>query len=72
MAQSRQTHPSDQRPGARRGSSTDVTLVGIYVSNGQMVDAPYTGAEVRVESFPTAVGASWGTDTYLGATSNDN
>jgi hypothetical protein len=34
-----------------------------------MVDAPYTGAEVRVESFPTAVGASWGPDTYLGATS---
>lgn len=55
-----------------RGSSIDVTQVGIYVGNGQMVDAPNIGAEVRVESFPTAVGASWGTDTYLGATSNDN
>jgi hypothetical protein len=37
-----------------------------------MVDAPHTDAEVRVESFPTAVGASWGTDTYLGATSIDD
>jgi cell wall-associated NlpC family hydrolase len=53
-------------------SGTDVTHVGIYVGNGQMVDAPYTGAEVRVESFPTAVGASWGTVTYLGATSIDD
>jgi hypothetical protein len=53
-------------------SSIDVTHVGIYVGNGQMVDAPHTGAEVRVESFPAAVGASWRTDTYLGATSIDD
>jgi hypothetical protein len=33
-----------------------------------MDDAPHTGADVRVESFPTTVGASWGTDTYLGST----
>jgi cell wall-associated NlpC family hydrolase len=28
-----------------------VTHVGIYVGNGQMVDAPHTGAAVRVESY---------------------
>ena len=50
------------------GSSTDVTHVGIYVGNGQMVDAPHTGADVRIESLPTTVGASWGTDIYVGAT----
>lgn len=50
------------------GSTTDVTHVGIFVGNGQMVDAPHTGADVRVEPFPTRSGASWGTDTYLGAT----
>jgi len=49
------------------GGPADVTHVGIYVGNSQMVDAPHTGADVRVESFPTTVGASWGTDTYLGA-----
>jgi len=47
---------------------TDVSHVGIYIGNGQMVDAPYTGVDVRVESFPTTVGASWGSDIYVGAT----
>jgi len=47
---------------------TDVSHVGIYIGNGQMVDAPYTGVDVRVESFPTTVGASWGSDLYVGAT----
>ena len=50
----------------------DVSHVGIYVgtAGGQayMVDAPHTGADVRVEAFPTTVGAAWGTDVYLGAT----
>jgi cell wall-associated NlpC family hydrolase len=54
------------------GEPSNVEHVGIFVGmeGGQavMVDAPYTGADVRVESFPTTVGASWGTDTYLGAT----
>ncbi len=51
---------------------SNVEHVGIFVGmegdQAVMVDAPYTGADVRVESFPTTVGASWGTDTYLGAT----
>lgn len=33
-----------------------------------MVDAPYTGADVRVEPFPATVGAAFGGLTYLGAT----
>jgi len=33
--------------------------VGIYIGNGQMIDAPHTGAEVRVESYnwPDYIGA---------------
>jgi hypothetical protein len=33
-----------------------------------MVDAPHSGAHVRVEPFPNAVGSAWGGETYLGAT----
>lgn len=48
----------------------DVTHVGLVVDpSGQMVDAPHTGASVRVEPFPPIVGYSWGSDSYLGATS---
>jgi len=50
------------------GGPTDITHVGIYIGNGQMVDAPYTGVDVRVESFPMTVAASWGSDIYVGAT----
>jgi cell wall-associated NlpC family hydrolase len=52
-------------------SSTDITHVGIYLGNGEMIDAPYTGAEVRVESIPTTADASWGADIYVGATEPD-
>ena len=46
-----------------------VTHVGLVVNpSGQMVDAPHTGAFVRVEDFPTSAGASWGGDVYVGAT----
>jgi hypothetical protein len=31
-----------------------------------MVDAPHTGADVRVEPFPTTIGTQWGTDTVVG------
>ena len=50
------------------GGPTDITHVGIYIGNGQMVDAPYTGADVRVESTPTTPGASWGSDIVVGVT----
>jgi cell wall-associated NlpC family hydrolase len=46
-----------------------VTHVGLVVdASGQMVDAPHTGASVRLESFPLSIGARWGGDIYLGAT----
>jgi cell wall-associated NlpC family hydrolase len=46
-----------------------VTHVGLVVDpSGRMVDAPHTGATVRVESFPLAIGSGWGGDLYLGAT----
>jgi cell wall-associated NlpC family hydrolase len=46
-----------------------VTHVGVVIdSGGLMVDAPHTGAAVRVESFPLTVGSAWGGDIYVGAT----
>jgi cell wall-associated NlpC family hydrolase len=46
-----------------------VTHVGMVVdAAGLMVDAPHTGAFVRLEPFPVLVGAHWGGDLYLGAT----
>ena len=34
-----------------------------------MADAhTHIGADVRVESFPATVDASWGTDAFVGAT----
>ena len=55
------------------GSGTsDIDHVGLYVgvSGGAsiMVDAPHTGADVRVEQFPTTVGATFGDLLYVGAT----
>jgi cell wall-associated NlpC family hydrolase len=50
----------------------DIGHVGIYagVQDGHavMVDAPHTGADVRVEPFPDVVGQSWGAERYVGAT----
>lgn len=47
---------------------TAISHVGIYVGDGQMVDAPHTGADVRVEPTPTIPGSSWGTDILVGET----
>ena len=45
--------------------------VGIYIGNGQMIDAPHTGADVRIDSNPLGwanyVGATRPTD-HTGAT----
>ncbi len=50
----------------------DVSHVGLYVGveggRTMMVDAPHTGAEVRVEAFPVIPGAKWGSDIFVGAT----
>jgi cell wall-associated NlpC family hydrolase len=46
----------------------DVTHVGLVVMPGFMVDAPHTGAAVRVEAFPDQVGARWGDDVVVGFT----
>ena len=49
-----------------------VSHVGLYlgVQGGRtfMVDAPHTGADVRVEAFPATPGAKWGSDIFVGAT----
>ena len=54
------------------GGPGDVEHVGLYVGvqDGQavMVDAPHTGADVRVEPFPTTIGASFGDEGFVGAT----
>jgi cell wall-associated NlpC family hydrolase len=46
--------------------------VGIYVGivggDDVMVDAPYTGADVRAEAFPATVGARFGSLLFVGAT----
>ncbi len=41
--------------------------VGIYVGGSAMVDAPYTGADVRVDTIPMSVGAAWSSQVVLGA-----
>jgi len=46
----------------------DVTHVGIVIAADQMVDAPHTGALVRIDTIPTTVGAPWGTEQLVGIT----
>jgi cell wall-associated NlpC family hydrolase len=50
------------------GGADDVTHVGIYVGIGTMVDAPHSGADVRVEATPTIPGSPWGADVLVGIT----
>jgi cell wall-associated NlpC family hydrolase len=45
-----------------------VAHVGIALGDGRMVDAPHTGADVRLDEIPTTVGDAYGYETYLGAT----
>ena len=49
-----------------------VSHVGLYVGvlNGRtmMVDAPHTGADVRVEAFPPTIGARGAASMFVGAT----
>jgi len=49
--------------------TTAIQHVGIYVGvqGGQavMVDAPHTGADVRVEPFPSSIGSNWGDETNI-------
>ncbi|MGC8463956.1 MAG: C40 family peptidase, partial [Acidimicrobiales bacterium] len=45
-----------------------VEHVGLVVGPGLMVDAPHAGAVVRLEGFPTRIGAWWGDEVLLGAT----
>jgi cell wall-associated NlpC family hydrolase len=50
------------------GAASTVSHVGIYIGGGDMVDAPHSGASVRIEPTPTTVGAPFGADVYVGAT----
>jgi cell wall-associated NlpC family hydrolase len=54
------------------GSPTTIDHVGIFAGTvggaDVMVDAPYTGADVRSEAFPATLGASFGSLLFVGAT----
>jgi cell wall-associated NlpC family hydrolase len=54
------------------GGPDNVSHVGLYVGvrdgKAMMVDAPHSGAEVRVEAFPPTLGARWGSDPVVGFT----
>ena len=48
---------------------TGVTHVGIVLNpSGEMIDAPYTGAQIRIDPFPTTPGDPFGSEIYVGAT----
>ena len=50
------------------GGTADVEHVGLVVAPGVMVDAPFTGADVREDPFPSTVGTSFGSQIFVGAT----
>jgi cell wall-associated NlpC family hydrolase len=49
-------------------SPTLVGHVGIYIGDDRMIDAPHSGAAVRVDTFDPRPGAVWGADHYIAAT----
>jgi len=49
------------------GTGAYADHVGIYVGGSAMVDAPDTGADVRIDNIPVSVGAAWGSQVVLGA-----
>ncbi len=51
-----------------RGVSHVGIYIGVQAGRTMMVDAPHTGARVRVEAFPVVPGAKWGSDIFVGAT----
>jgi cell wall-associated NlpC family hydrolase len=54
------------------GGPGSVSHVGLYVGvrdgKAMMVDAPHSGADVRVEAFPPTLGAQWGSERVVGFT----
>jgi cell wall-associated NlpC family hydrolase len=60
--------PSEAGPGdlVFFSNGREISHVGIVVRPGVMIDAPHTGANVRYESFPTQIGAAWGSDHVAG------
>jgi len=50
------------------GGSRDVSHVGIYLGDEEMIDAPHTGAVVRIETTPVVAGDRWGGDVVVGET----
>jgi cell wall-associated NlpC family hydrolase len=55
--------------GGGPGSASHVGLyVGVRDGRAMMVDAPHTGAEVRVEAFPPTIGVLWGSELVVGFT----
>jgi cell wall-associated NlpC family hydrolase len=49
------------------GVGDDAEHVGIYIGDSAMVDAPHTGADVRIDTFTDVAGAAWGSQVLLGA-----
>ncbi len=47
--------------------ASGIQHVGIYVGNGQMIDAPHSGSVVRFDPFTPSPGALWGDEWYVGA-----
>ncbi len=54
------------------GATSDIGHVGLVVSvdgaRAVMIDAPHTGADVRLDALPSTPGAAWGGERFVGAT----